>query len=54
VERAERNARDTSIAIGLNALEEAAQTWRQHGAQIDVEAAFVEKDDTAFAISIDI
>lgn len=39
---------DTSIVIGLNALEAAAQTWREHGAQIDVEAAFVEKDDTAF------
>lgn len=40
---------DTSIAIGLSALEEAAQTWRDHGAQIDIEAAFVEKDDAAFA-----
>ncbi|HKQ69155.1 MAG TPA: three-Cys-motif partner protein TcmP [Polyangiaceae bacterium] len=39
---------DTSIVIGLNALEAAAQTWREHGAQIDVEAAFVEKDDMAF------
>ena len=39
---------DTSIAIGLNALEEAAQTWREHGVHIDIEAAFVEKDDTAF------
>jgi three-Cys-motif partner protein len=40
---------DTSIAIGLNALEAAAQEWRKRGAQIDVEAAFVEKDDAAFA-----
>jgi three-Cys-motif partner protein len=39
---------DTSIAIGLNALEAAARAWREHGAQIDVEAAFVEKDDIAF------
>jgi three-Cys-motif partner protein len=39
---------DTSIAIGLKALEQAAQTWREHGAQIDVEATFVEKDDSAF------
>ena len=40
---------DTSIVIGLGALEAAAQTWREHGAQIDVDAAFVEKEDTAFA-----
>ncbi len=39
---------DTSIVIGLNALEAAAQTWREQGARIDVEAAFVEKHDTAF------
>jgi three-Cys-motif partner protein len=39
---------DTSIAIGLDALEAAAKTWRDQGALIDVEAAFVEKDDTAF------
>jgi three-Cys-motif partner protein len=40
---------DTSIVIGLNALEAAAQTLREHGAQIDVEAAFVEKDEASFA-----
>lgn len=40
---------DTSIVIGLNALEAAAQTWREHGALVDIEAAFVEKDDTAFS-----
>lgn len=40
---------DTSIAIGLRALEAAAATWRDRGAQIEVDAAFVEKDPTAFA-----
>ena len=40
---------DTSIAIGLRALESAAKTWSERGAKIDVEAAFVEKDPTAFA-----
>ncbi len=39
---------DTSIAIGLDALEDAVKTWTEQGAQFDVEAAFVEKDDTAF------
>lgn len=39
---------DTSIAIGLGALEAAVKTWSEHGAQFDVEAAFVEKDDAAF------
>ena len=42
--------RDTSIHIGLQALEEAAQTWRDLG-DVDVElgAVFVEKDTRAFA-----
>jgi three-Cys-motif partner protein len=40
---------DTSIAIGLRALEAAAKTWRDRGAQIDVDAAFVENDPSAFA-----
>jgi three-Cys-motif partner protein len=40
---------DTSIAIGLHALEAAAATWRERGTEIDVEAAFVEKDPAAFA-----
>jgi three-Cys-motif partner protein len=40
---------DTSIAIGLRALEAAAQTWRDRGAQIDIDAAFVEADPIAFA-----
>jgi hypothetical protein len=43
------NLEDTSIAIGLRALEAAAKTWTERGAKIDVEAAFVEKDRTAFA-----
>jgi three-Cys-motif partner protein len=43
------NFDDTSIAIGLRALEAAAKTWSDRGAKIKVEAAFVEKDPTAFA-----
>ena len=39
---------DTSIAIGLDALERAVKTWSEQGALFDVEAAFVEKDDTTF------
>lgn len=39
---------DTSIAIGLAALEAAIKTWSEHGAMFDVEAGFVERDDTAF------
>jgi three-Cys-motif partner protein len=39
---------DTSIVIGLRALEAAAKVWRDRGAQVVVEAAFVEKDGTAF------
>ena len=35
---------DTSIAIGLDALEDAVKTWSEQGARFDVEAAFVEKD----------
>ncbi|AUX27006.1 uncharacterized protein SOCEGT47_075790 [Sorangium cellulosum] len=40
---------DTSIAIGLDALEAAATTWRDKGYPIDVDAYFVEKDPLAFA-----
>ena len=40
---------DTSIAIGLDALEAAAVTWRGKGYPIDVDAYFVEKDPHAFA-----
>jgi three-Cys-motif partner protein len=43
------NLDDTSIAIGLLALEAAAKTWSERGAKVDVEAAFVERDPTAFA-----
>lgn len=43
------NLDDTSIAIGLRALEAAAKTWRDRGFQIDVDAAFVESDPSAFA-----
>jgi three-Cys-motif partner protein len=39
---------DTSIAIGLHALESATHTWRQQGADVVVEAAFVEKSEAAF------
>lgn len=40
---------DTSIAIGLRALEAAAKTWAERGAKIEVDAAFVEKNAVAFA-----
>lgn len=40
---------DTSIAIGLETLEQAASTWRDKGYPIDVDAYFVEKDPQAFA-----
>lgn len=40
---------DTSIAVGLGALEAAAATWREKGYPIDVDAYFVEKDPRAFA-----
>lgn len=46
---ASENLEDTSIAIGLRALEAAAKTWADLGTPIDIEAAFVEKNDTAFA-----
>jgi three-Cys-motif partner protein len=40
---------DTSIAIGLDALEEAATTWKTKGYSIDLDAFFVEKDPRAFS-----
>lgn len=40
--------KDTSIAIGLNALESAAKVWRDQAAAIDIEARFIEKDRKAF------
>lgn len=39
---------DTSIYIGLEALLEACSTWSGKGAQVQVGALFVEKDDSAF------
>lgn len=39
---------DTSIHIGLKALEEAALTWQQQGFQIDAGAIFVEKNQAAY------
>lgn len=41
--------RDSSIAIGLDALEAASKTWRNHGVKVDIEAAFVEQGDAAFS-----
>lgn len=39
---------DTSIAIGLGALAEAARTWKARGQSIEVKALFVEQDSKAF------
>ena len=39
---------DTSVAIGLKALQQAARTWGQQGFQIDLAAIFVEKDKRSF------
>ncbi|MCG8423555.1 MAG: three-Cys-motif partner protein TcmP [Proteobacteria bacterium] len=44
----DQGLRDTSIAIGLQALEEAAATWRTHGHEIRLGAIFVEKDRSAY------
>jgi three-Cys-motif partner protein len=46
---ADTELRDTSIAIGLKALEAAAATWGDKGFNVDVAAVFVEKDPAAFA-----
>jgi three-Cys-motif partner protein len=40
---------DTSISIGLDALEEAAATWKTKGYSIDLDAFFVEKEPRAFS-----
>lgn len=40
---------DTSIHIGLEALEEAARIWRDNGHAVSVSAVFVEKDRGAYA-----
>ncbi len=42
------NLTDTSIYIGLKALEEAADTWKRQGYQIDTGAIFVEKNPTSY------
>jgi three-Cys-motif partner protein len=42
------NLADTSISIGLQALEEAATTWGSLGYRIDSGAIFVEPDDDAY------
>ncbi len=39
---------DTSIAIGLGALAEAARTWKARGHSVEVKALFVEQDPQAF------
>ncbi|MBL7714447.1 MAG: three-Cys-motif partner protein TcmP [Bdellovibrionales bacterium] len=43
------NHEDTSIHIGLNAIQDAAAFWKIQGYQIDLGAIFVEKDDEAYA-----
>lgn len=40
---------DTSIAVGLDALEAASATWRSRGVEVRVRAYFVEKDERSFA-----
>lgn len=45
--------RDTSIAIGLGALAEAAQSWAAHGRRITLHAIFVEKDPAAYRKLVD-
>ncbi|MBI1815678.1 MAG: three-Cys-motif partner protein TcmP [Deltaproteobacteria bacterium] len=40
--------RDTSIHIGLEALQSAARTWAKAGAKIELGAIFVEENDDAF------
>lgn len=39
---------DTSIAIGLTALQQAARTWKLKGLTVDLGAIFVEKDRDAY------
>jgi three-Cys-motif partner protein len=41
---------DTSIHIGLEAIQEAAQFWEGRGLKIELGAIFVEKDKTAYAL----
>lgn len=44
-----RPARGRPASQRLKALEAAAQTWREKGVAIDVDATFVENDPTTFA-----
>ena len=46
-----KTLQDTSIAIGLRALEAAADTWGKRGAKIEVEAAFVERRKRAHSVN---
>lgn len=39
---------DTSIHIGLGALEEAGRIWRENGHEVALSAVFVEKDPAAY------
>jgi three-Cys-motif partner protein len=39
---------DTSISIGLQALEKASKTWGSLGFRVDVEAIFVERNEEAY------
>jgi three-Cys-motif partner protein len=39
---------DTSIHIGLGALEEAGRIWRENGHEVSLSAVFVEKDPGAY------
>jgi three-Cys-motif partner protein len=39
---------DTSIAIGLGALQKAADTWKSRGSVVELGAVFVEKDRDAY------
>src|SRR5262245_54316673 len=48
-ESANSERADTSVAIGLRALNQAAQTWAASKRVIMLHAVFVEKDPAAFA-----
>src|SRR5262249_36126611 len=39
---------DTSISIGLEALQSAAKTWKESGTRLELGAIFVEKNAKAF------
>lgn len=46
---ADKELRDTSVHIGLEALRGAAASWREKGRQVELAAIFVEKDPKSFA-----